>query len=82
MTTTITHLKETTLKGYCQKLIIQQKNRPSSQTSLLNSLRSYYGQDLNAAELTFNQLLQLGLITLTANNKVIYHDSKISQYAA
>ena len=82
VTTTIVNIKETTLKGYCQKLIIQQKNRPSSQTSLLNSLRSYYGQDLNAAESSFNQLLELGLITLTANNKVTYHDNNISQYAA
>lgn len=82
VTTTIVNIKETTLKGYCQKLIIQQKNRPSSPTSLLNSLRSYYGQDLNAAESSFNQLLELGLITLTANNKVTYHDNNISQYAA
>ena len=82
VTTTIVNIKETTLKGYCQKLIIQQKNRPSSQTSLLNSLRSYYGQDLNTAESSFNQLLELGLITLTANNKVTYHDNKIRQYAA
>ena len=82
VTTTIVNIKETTLKGYCQKLIIQQKNRPSSQTSLLNSLRSYYGQDLNTAESSFNQLLELGLITLTANNKVTYHDNNISQYAA
>lgn len=80
--TIIENTKKTTLKGYCQKLIIQQKNRPSSQTSLLNSLRSYYGQDLNAAELSFKQLLELGLITLTANNKVTYYDDKISQYAA
>ncbi|HMX98994.1 MAG TPA: PIN domain-containing protein [Agitococcus sp.] len=82
VTTTIVNIKETTLKGYCQKLIVQQKNRPSSKTSLLNSLRSYYGQDLNAAESSFNQLLELGLITLTANNKVTYHDNNISQYAA
>ena len=82
VTTTIVNIKETTLKGYCQKLIIQQKNRPSSPTSLLNSLRSYYGQDLNTAESSFNQLLELGLITLTANNKVTYHDNNISQYAA
>ena len=82
VTTTIVNIKETTLKGYCQKLIVQQKNRPSSPTSLLNSLRSYYGQDLNTAESSFNQLLELGLITLTANNKVTYHDNKISQYAA
>ena len=82
VTTTIVNIKETTLKGYCQKLIIQQKNRPSSPTSLLNSLRSYYGQDLNTAESSFNQLLELGLITLTANNKVTYHDNKIRQYAA
>lgn len=79
--TIIENTKETTLKGYCQKLIIQQKNRPSSQTTLLNSLRSYYGQDLNAAELTFKQLLEHGLITLNANNKITYHDSKISLYA-
>lgn len=79
--TIIEDSKDITLKGYCQKLIVQQKNRPSSKTTLLNSLRSYYGQDLNAAELALKQLLEFGLITLNANNKVTYHDGKITPYA-
>lgn len=73
--------KETSLQGYCQKLLIQHKNRPSAKERLLNSLNAYFGQKADAAEQAFNQLLESGLITLNNNNKVTYHDSKINQLA-
>lgn len=74
-------VKETTLQGYCQKLLVHHKNRPAAKKGLLNSLLSYYGQNADVAEVTFNKLLQLGVITLNTNDKITYHNSQISQLA-
>lgn len=69
---------DTFIQAYCRKMLINSKNRPSTKTALLNSLKSHCAQDMSQAEAVFKQLNQSGAIAIAANDQLSYNDTKIA----
>ncbi len=63
---------------YCQKILINAKNRPSTKKALMNSLTAHCAQNIEKAEKVFQQLSQSSAITLGANEALTYHEAKLS----
>ena len=69
---------DTFIQTYCQNMLMNSKNRPSTKTALLNSLKSHCAQDVSQAEAVFKQLNQAGAIAIASNEKLSYDDAKIA----
>jgi hypothetical protein len=66
------------IQTYCQKMLTHNKNRPSTKTALLNSLKSHCAQDIGKAESVFRELNRHGAISVASDEKLTYNDAKIT----
>jgi hypothetical protein len=73
-----TTLINTPIQAYCEKMLVNHKNRPSTKITLLNSLKSYCLQDIEKAEDIYRQLEKTGVISIGLNDKLTYHDAKMA----
>jgi hypothetical protein len=73
-----TYNSDTSVQSYCQNLLINNQNRPSTKTTLLNSLKNHCTQDMSQADAAFKQLNQAGAITVALDEKISYNDTKIA----
>lgn len=69
------------LKTYCLHLITYSKNRPTKETTLLNSIKNKFKDSQTTVEYVFKQLLQLSAINII-DRKVTYNDAKIHTLAS
>jgi hypothetical protein len=68
------------LRLYCAHLITYKNNRPTKQTTLLNSIKSKLGEHKNHAEAVFQALVKLNALQIQ-ETKVQYFDKKIVELA-
>ena len=61
---------------YCAHLITYKNNRPTKQTTLINSIKSKLGEHKNQAEAVFQTLIKLKALQIQ-ETKVQYFDKKI-----
>ena len=61
---------------YCAHLITYKNNRPTKQTTLINSIKSKLGEHKNQAEAVFQALIKLKALQIQ-DVKVQYFDKKI-----
>ncbi len=66
------------LVTYCIYLLTYDQNRPVKRATLINSIKSKFKDDSQAATMVFELLLKHGAITVTAE-KVSYHNHKIKE---
>jgi hypothetical protein len=67
------------IQTYCQKILINAKNRPSTKKALMNSITAHCAQDIEKAEKVFQQLSQSSAISLGANEALTYHEATLSR---
>ena len=65
---------------YCEHLERYSGNRPASETTLKNSIRTRMGQNLAMTEAVLEQLIKLKALSFNGS-KVVYQSTKISQLA-
>jgi len=68
------------VKLYCSHLITYKNNRPTKQTTLINSIKSKLGEHKNQAEAVFQALLKLKALQIQ-DSKAQYFDKKIVELA-
>lgn len=68
------------VKLYCSHLITYKNNRPTKQTSLINSIKSKLGEHKNQAEAVFQALLTLKALQIQ-DTKAQYFDKRIVELA-
>lgn len=73
------HSLSNPIKDYCKLLIINSKNRPAKQETLINSIKAYCKNDSLAIEM-FEYLLHHDYIQIS-NQKISYNDKKITHMA-
>ena len=65
---------------YCEHLERYSGNRPASETTLRNSIRTRMGQNLTMTEAVLEQLIKLKALSFNGS-KVVYQSTKIGQLA-
>jgi tRNA splicing endonuclease len=70
----------TAAQEYCKHLVTHNKNRPVKKETLINSIKSKFNDSGVNAEELFKELGERGAIVLQ-NNKINYHQEKITQLA-
>lgn len=65
---------------YCGHLVQHSGNRPASETTLRNSIRTRMGQNLAMTEAVLEQLVKLKALSINGT-KVVYQPTKITQLA-